>query len=175
MLTLALLLALLLETRMQMSDAGRSFLMLHEGVRLTAYRDAVGVLTIGAGHTSAAGPPFVFPGMTITSQEASEILAQDLRRFEREVLAATVGISLHQHEFDALVSLCYNIGPTKFQKSSVLRYLLARKKRDAAGAFSLWNKAKGRVLAGLTRRRREEARLFLTGHYTGVRLSDGRR
>lgn len=172
-LALVFVAAVTLGADMHTSDAGRTFLLIEEGVRLKAYKDAVGVWTIGAGHTSAAGPPRVVAGMTITSGEVMEILSRDLLTYERAVLDATKGIALKQHEFDALVSLCYNIGPGNFQKSSVLRHLIAKRYQQAGVSFSLWNKAKGRVLSGLTKRRRKERTMFLTGKYTGVTIKGG--
>ena len=71
-------------------------------------------------------------------------------------------VPLHQHEYDAFLSLAYNIGPGAFAKSSALRKFNEGDKRGAADAILLWNKAGGRVLAGLTRRREAERALFLS-------------
>src|SRR4051812_18210167 len=101
---------------MRMSDQGRALLTKREGVRLKAYRDSVGVWTIGVGHTSAAGPPTVTPGQTITAQECDEIFRRDLVQYENAVNKA-VKVPLAQHQFDACVSLCYNIGAGGFARS----------------------------------------------------------
>src|SRR3569833_1225587 len=98
---------------MKTSAAGLAFIAAHEGVALKAYPDSGtggAPWTIGIGHTGAAGPPIVVRGLTITRERAFEILAADLARFEAAVLAA-VPHPLEPHEFDALVSLCFNIGP----------------------------------------------------------------
>lgn len=158
----------------RMSDAGRTFLMLHEGVRTEAYRDPTGTWTIGVGHTSAAGAPKVIAGMAITTVEASEILSRDLLAFEKDLKRFTPGLTFEQHEFDALLSLLFNIGPGNFSRSTFLRHLKAGDRKKAADAMLAWKYSKGKVLPGLIRRRREERLMFLTGKYTGVRLEDGR-
>ena len=94
---------------MTTSAAGRQFITEEEGQRLTSYQDSIGVWTIGVGHTSAEGPPHVTAGLQITSQECDEILARDLQKTEQAVLSC-VTVPLAQNEFDALVSLCFNIG-----------------------------------------------------------------
>lgn len=146
---------------MRVSSHGRAAIAAHEGLRLKAYLCPAGVPTIGVGHTSAAGPPKVALGMTITRSEADEILSRDLKTFEAGVLAALPGVKLGQNEFDALVSLAFNIGTGAFARSSVVRFLKQGNRRAAADAFRLWDKAGGRVLAGLVKRRAEERWLFL--------------
>jgi lysozyme len=145
---------------MTTSAAGRAAIKQREGVRLKAYRDSVGVLTIGVGHTSAAGNPTVSPGMTISAVQADEILARDLGKFEKYVDDA-ISVPMEQHEFDAMVSLCFNIGPGNFAKSSVVREFNAGDKPAAADAFLMWNKAGGKVLQGLVTRRKSERAQFL--------------
>lgn len=124
--------------QMRMSDHGRKLLTVREGLRLKAYRDSVGIWTIGIGHTAAAGKPFPAPGMTITAQECDQILIRDLARFEREIGNA-VKVPLAQHEFDALVSICFNVGP-RFAQSTCIRRLNAGDRRGAAEAIMLWRK-----------------------------------
>lgn len=143
--------------------ARRSLVEASEGERLVAYRDCVGVLTIGYGHTSRAGEPAVASGMRITAAEADEILSRDLAVFERGV-AAALGKSrsdVTQNEFDALVSLAFNIGLGAFRSSSLLRAYVAGDKTTAARKFLDWNKAGGRVVAGLAARRTRERDWFL--------------
>jgi lysozyme len=132
----------------------------NEGLRLDAYPDpATGgdPWTIGYGHTGDD----VSPGLSIDQARADELLQQDLDKFvdgvnDRLTLDAT------PNQFGAMVSLSYNIGLGNFGKSSVLRLHNAGEYTDAADAFLLWNKAAGRVFAGLTRRREEERELYLT-------------
>jgi len=146
---------------MKINAAGLDLIRRWEGLRLTAYQDSVGVWTIGYGHTAEAGPPAPKAGMKITEQEAADILARDLGQYERAVTKA-VSIVPSANQFAAMVSLCYNIGPTNFAKSSVVRLLNIGQPREAADAFLLWNKAGGKVLKGLTARREDEKKLFLT-------------
>lgn len=146
---------------MQTSEKGIALIKAHEGLRLEAYTDPVGIWTIGYGHTSAAGSPLVTKGMKITEAGATEILRTDLRKFERYVLDA-VTVPLNQNQFDALVSWTFNLGPGNLRKSTLLRKLNARDYAGAADQFLVWNKAGGKVLNGLTKRRTEERALFLT-------------
>ncbi len=149
------------------SEAGQKFLSVWEGVVLTAYADpGTGgkPWTIGIGHTSSAGAPVVVKGMTITRAQAFEILARDLQVFEA-IVRERVKVLISQQQFDALVSLCFNIGGTAFAGSSVVRHLNAGRYLDAAAAFEMWNKAGGRVMSGLVRRREAERALFETDIY----------
>lgn len=147
---------------MKVSAAGRAFLTKEEGVRTTAYKDSVGVWTIGVGHTTAAGAPVVTQGLKITAAEAQEILERDLTKFENYVKAA-VRVPVSQEEFDALVSLCYNIGPGAFRGSSVARKLNAGDRAGAAEAFLMWKNAGGKPI--LLKRRQREKALFESGKY----------
>lgn len=147
---------------MKVNAAGLALIKAHEGLRLVAYKDAVGVWTIGYGHTSMAGAPAVSRGMVIDSAQAEDILSHDLIKYENAVIRALAGRSVTDNEFAAMVSLCYNIGPGNFNKSSVLRYVLAGNKQAAANAFRAWNKAGGKVLRGLVARREQERTLFLS-------------
>jgi lysozyme len=119
---------------MKMSPAGRNVLADREGRRLKAYRDSVGVWTIGVGHTSAAGPPKVVPGLTIMQAECDVIFARDLAAFEASVQRIVTG-PLRQHEYDALVSFCYNIGQAGFARSTVACRLNAGDRQGAADAL----------------------------------------
>lgn len=147
-------------TAMRTSAAGRKAIAAHEGNRLTAYRCPAGVLTIGVGHTTSAGPPAVTPGMRITAQESDEILANDLATFERVVNNA-VKAPLMQNQFDALVSLAFNIGGGAFARSTLVKRLNERDYRGAADQFLVWNKGGGKVLKGLVTRRASERAQFL--------------
>lgn len=149
---------------MQTSPSGRAAIARREGNVLKAYVDSVGVLTIGVGHTSAAGAPKVVKGMTITAAESDAILARDLASVEASV-SALVKVPINQNEFDALVSLVFNIGAGAFKGSSVLRNLNAGNRAGAADAMLAWNKGtiggKKVALRGLTTRRQDERRQFL--------------
>ena len=105
------------------NQAGLNLIKQFEGLRLKAYRDAVGVWTIGYGHTSMAGDPKVKAGMVITEDEAEQILRIDLKKYEDAVKKALPGYPLTDNQYAALTSLCYNVGPGNFSKSSVVRYL----------------------------------------------------
>lgn len=137
------------------SDAGISLIKRFEGLRLEAYLDAVGVWTIGYGHTG----PDVFRGRTITEEEADALLRKDLGSAENCVRAA-VSVPISQGEFDALVSFVFNLGCGALRRSTLLRLLNGGDHDGAALEFAKWNKADGKVLAGLTRRRAAEAELF---------------
>ena len=119
------------------SAAGRAALMAREGCRLDAYRDSVGVPTIGVGHTGRAGPPPVALGLSITRAEADAIFAADLAPFEAAVSRA-VATPLTQNQFDALVSLAFNIGVAGFSGSTVVHKLDAGDHTGAAEAFLMW-------------------------------------
>lgn len=137
---------------MKTSNAGINLIKKFEGCKLTAYKDAVGVWTIGYGHTSG-----VVPGMKITQLAADNFLKKDLEKFE--VYVNNLKMSLSQNEFDALVSFTYNCGQGNLQK-----LVKGRNKTEIANALLYYNKAGGKVLAGLTKRRKEEQALFLGSH-----------
>ena len=148
---------------MDISNRGLNLIKEFEGLELEAYQDIVGIWTIGYGHTSMAGPPEVVPGMEITEDEATEILRRDLGQYENGVERA-VRVHITQNMFDALVSLTYNIGVNGMQRSTFIRLLNEGDYEGCAEAMQMWNKAGGRVVAGLTRRRAAEAALFLEGY-----------
>lgn len=125
-----------------------------EGLKLSAYICPAGVPTIGYGTTKG-----VQMGDTITAAEAERLLAEDVAVFAKGVREA-VKVPLEQHEFDALVSFAYNVGLGAFRASTLLRLLNAGDKAGAARQFDRWNKAGGKPLAGLTRRRAAERKLF---------------
>jgi lysozyme len=145
---------------MRVSLEGRRMIEGFEGNRLVAYKDSAGVLTISVGHTSAAGAPIVRPGMRITAGESEQIFANDLRKFERGV-EQNVKVPLLPCEFDSLVSLAFNIGLGAFKSSTLLRDLNRGDKRRAADRFLDWNRAGGKVVRGLEKRRAVERAHFL--------------
>ena len=138
----------------RIGSAGMSLLKHFEGLVLTAYRDIGGVLTIGYGSTGA----HVKPSMTITEPEAEKLLRDDLDRFERCV--AEEAPDATQNQFDAMVSLAFNIGEAAFRRSTVLRMHKAGNHTRAALAFGMWIYVKGRQVRGLIRRRQAEAQLY---------------
>lgn len=144
---------------MQTSQKGVDLIKEFEGLRLRAYRCSANVLTVGFGHTTAAGPPAVREGMTITAQEAENILRADLRTFEKGVLRV-VKVPLSQNQFDVLVSFAFNCGVGALQKSTLLKRVNAGRFRDVPAELMKWTRAGGRELAGLVRRRRAEAALW---------------
>lgn len=141
----------------RIGPAGLALIKSFEGCRLTAYRCPAGVWTIGYGSTGA----HVREGMTISPERAEALLRGDLARFEAAVAKAVPAAT--QNQFDAMVSLAFNIGVAAFAKSTVARKAKAGDHAGAAAAFSLWNKAGGKVLPGLTRRRAAEAELYRKG------------
>lgn len=145
---------------MKTSRAGIELIKKWEGCRLTSYLCSAGVWTIGYGLTSAAGIISVKPGMKITQAQADEYLVASLVKYEAAVQNA-LRRSPNQNQFDACVSLCFNIGPGAFTGSSIARRFNEGDARGAADAFRLWNKAGGRVLQGLVNRREAERELFL--------------
>jgi lysozyme len=144
---------------MKTNRAGIDLIKKWEGVKLEAYLCPAGVWTIGYGHTSAAGEPRVVKGMKITAQEAVDILVRDLVKYEAAVNKA-ITRAPNDNQFAAMVSLCYNIGPGAFARSSLVKRFNAGDVDGAADAFRMWNKAGGRVLQGLVNRREDEIRLF---------------
>lgn len=148
---------------MKTSDRGRALIRAHEGLRLEAYPDPAhgwSIPTIGYGHTSAAGPPKVERGMRITETGADEILRTDLRKFE-DYVNSYVRVPLNQNQFDALVSFTFNVGPGNLKSSTLLRRLNGGEYSEAADQFLRWDKAGGKAMPGLTKRRAAERALFL--------------
>lgn len=141
---------------MKINDKGLQIIKDFEGCKLTSYLCPAGVWTIGYGHTTN-----VKPGMTITSADAERLLRQDLIRFENAV-TQLVKVSVTPNQFSALVSFAYNVGVGALKNSTLLRKLNGKNYRGAADEFLRWNKANGKVLPGLTKRRIAERDLFLS-------------
>ena len=139
---------------MKISAEGLALIKKFEGCELEAYQDAVGVWTIGYGHIKG-----VKEGMTITKQQAEEMLLEELVEYENYVLEA-VNHQLDQCMFDALVSWTYNLGPSNLNASTMLKVLNAGDYDGVPEQIKRWNKAGGKVLQGLVRRREAEALLF---------------
>lgn len=142
------------------SKTGIDLISSFEGIRLNAYDDGVGVWTIGIGTTIYPNGVKVKKGDKCTLEQALEYLQHDLKSFEKTV-NESVKVPLSQNQFDALVSLAYNIGSTAFKNSTLLKKLNAKDYSGAADQFLVWNKGGGKVLKGLVRRREAERALFL--------------
>lgn len=148
----------------ELSSKGFELIAEFEGFRSTPYRDAVGVPTIGFGNTYYLdGTKVKMTDKPLSRDEAKQLKLSIINKdFAPAVRRLTFGMNLTQNQFDALVSLAYNIGTGALAKSSVIRYLKVGNKQAAADAFLMWDKAGGKTLKGLTRRRRAERALFLS-------------
>ena len=145
---------------MSVSNLGVDLICGFEGKRLVAYDDGVGVWTIGFGTTIYPNGIKVKKGDTCTEAQAKEYMAHDLKKFELAVNGA-VNIPLNQNQFDALVSLAYNIGTGAFNKSTLVKKLNAGDIRGAADQFDVWINAGGKRMQGLVNRRAREKALYL--------------
>ncbi|MDH1726108.1 lysozyme [Acinetobacter johnsonii] len=146
--------------QMAVSPFGVDLICSFEGKRLTAYDDGVGVWTIGFGTTVYPNGIKVMKGDTCTEAQAKTYMAHDLKNFEATVNKA-VTVQLNQNQFDALVSLAYNIGTNAFSKSTLVKKLNANDIRGAADQFDVWVNAGGKRMQGLVNRRTVEKALFL--------------
>jgi lysozyme len=149
----------------EISDMGLNFIQCWETLRLTKYLDEAGLWTIGWGHLIKPGEQFP---ETITLAMATEILLHDLRDAEGAV-NNLVTVQLSPCQYDALVSLVFNIGSPQFKTSTILRLLNSGEYDKAAEQFKRWNKVRKNgklaVSNGLTRRRDQERTMFLKGVY----------
>lgn len=158
---------------MIVSEKGINLIKKYEGCKLFAYKCPSGILTIGYGHTGSD----VYTGKKITQEEADRLLSTDLKIHGNNVNKLVI-VPLTQNQFDALVSLEYNIGYGNFSKSTILKLINQKKYKETANKFlfenpnakTLEEKYKGsfvfdnnkKVLQGLVNRRKEEQKLFLT-------------
>lgn len=140
----------------QTSQQGIDLIKRWEGCRLGAYLCPANVWTIGYGHTGTATP-----GMCISYERAEELLKVDLQRFEKAVRNC-VKVPINQNQFDALVSLAYNIGIAAFSNSTLLTILNQKSYALSAEQFHRWNRVGKVTLKGLTDRRKEEYQLFMS-------------
>lgn len=143
---------------MTLSQRGLDLIKKFEGLRLTAYKCVAGVDTIGYGHTG----PDVKPGLRITEEEAEKLLWKDTESAQQAV-NSFVNVKVNQNEYDALVSFVFNVGPTAFVNSTLLRLLNSNSDRKIVAAeFARWIKAgSDQAVPGLVRRRSHEKALFL--------------
>lgn len=140
---------------MNLSDNGKAFIKAREALRLEAYQDEGGVWTIGWGHTVG-----VKQGDACTMAQALEWFDQDAAPKE-QCVTELVTVPLTQDQFDALVSFVFNLGCSALRNSHLLRYLNAGDYVSASAEFARWNHVDGQVSAGLSKRRQDEADLFL--------------
>ena len=142
------------------SQAGIDLIKQHESFRQQAYLCPAGYWTIGYGATYYENGERVRKGDVISQAQAQKLLQFHLRTFEKEVDNATRD-DLTQHQFDALVSFCFNVGPANFKNSTLLRKVNANPTDPSIAAeFAKWTKGGGRVLPGLVKRRSDESKLY---------------
>ena len=142
------------ENIMAIAKSTLDFITKEEGARNKAYKDSKGLWTIGVGHLIKADEQNLITA-TLTDEQVEDLLRSDLK-WCSEAVETSVKVPLNQSQFDALYSLCFNIGETAFKKSTVVRRLNANDYKGAADAIEMWNKPP--VL--IPRRKREKA-LFL--------------
>lgn len=145
---------------MKIDQAGINLIKGFEGFETRAYQDSVGIWTIGHGTIKYPNGKAVAKGDTCTAAQAVEYMVNDLKGFEAKV-NEVVKVPLTQNQYNALVSLTYNIGQTAFANSTLARKLNAKDYAGAADQFLVWNKAGGRVIQGLVNRRTAERNVFL--------------
>ena len=151
-----------MQNHMQLSTNGFNLLAELEGVVLNPYKDSVGIPTIGIGSTYYEdGTKVTMKDKAITKERAIQLAKNVVKSFEEQVNKSIL-LPMTQNQFDAMVLLCYNIGKSGFARSSVVRNFNLGNIQRAADSFLLWNKAGGRVVQGLTNRRKKERELFLT-------------
>jgi GH24 family phage-related lysozyme (muramidase) len=148
---------------MRTSQAGIDLIHSFEGLRLKAYPDpgtGGSPWTIGWGSTTDEQGRPIEPGTVWTRERADARFRQHLAQFEQAVRNALGDAPVTQNQFDAMVSLAYNIGIPAFQRSTLVRKHRAGDYAGAQAEFARWNRAGGRVMTGLTRRREAEARMY---------------
>ena len=146
---------------MNVSKAGIALIKHHEGVRNRPYRCAANLWTCGVGHLIGDGKHLPDSwNRTFTEAEIDGLLKSDLRRFELGVHKMLPNVPLRQHEFDALVSFCFNLGLGCFQRSTIRQALLRGDKTQAMESLVKYCRAGGKILKGLQTRRLDERALF---------------
>ena len=139
---------------MNIGQKGIELIKHFEGCELEAYKCPAGVWTIGYGHIKG-----VSEGMSITQEQAEQMLLDELKEYENYI-NELVTVNLSQNQFDALVSWVYNLGPANLQSSTLLKVLNSGDYSGVPAQIERWNKAGGKVLEGLIRRREAESALF---------------
>lgn len=145
-----------------LSTAGAVGIATHEGTVPTVYLDAVGIPTVCVGHTGPDTSRDQVGKVTLSPERCAELLKQDTATAQRAV-GRLVTEPVTQEQFDALVSFTFNVGGGNLASSTLLRKLNAGDCHGAAAEFPRWNRAKGRVLNGLSKRRADERATFEAG------------
>jgi len=149
----------------KVSDEGLNFLSLWEGYKLKRYRDSNGYWTIGTGHLiTDADPMEQWKHKGIDAEQALELLKIDVEHAE-SCINRYVTWPLKQTQMDALTSWCFNVGGYAVKNSTLVRLLNESEEGKVGRELLRWNKAGGRIVAGLTKRRAAEGRLFNLGDY----------
>jgi len=152
----------------KINERGLALIKQWEGLRTTAYKDSAGVWTIGYGHTTAAGKPYVHGGLKISEGQAQAILARDLGQYERAVEEA-VKVPLTDNQFAALVSFTYNVGAGALKRSTLLKKLNKGDYEAVPAELMKWTRAGKKKLKGLENRRAAEAGLWVQGEFVASR------
>ena len=142
------------ENIMAIAKSTLAFITKEEGARNKAYKDSKGLWTIGVGHLIKADEQHLITA-TLTDEQVEELLRSDLK-WCSEAVESSVKVPLNQNQYDALYSLCFNIGGTNFRNSTVVKKINAGDMNGAAAAIEMWNKP-----AVLINRRKRERELFL--------------
>ena len=142
------------ENIMAIAESTLSFITKEEGFKNKAYKDSKGLLTIGVGHLIKPSEPHLLTA-TLSDQEVKDLLKSDLK-WCSEAVETSVKVPLTQSQFDALYSLCFNIGEGAFRKSTVVKKINQNDLQGAADAILMWNKPEV-----LVKRRQRERALFL--------------
>lgn len=144
-----------------LSKNGLTMIKSFEGLELKPYVCPAGEVTIGYGHVVREGESFPFG---ITEETAEKLLCEDLKKYEKCVIEC-VGTDLLPWQFDALVSLCFNIGKSAFKESTLVKIIRADNFSNVKKEFMRWVYVNGKKNKGLMKRRASEAHLFETGQY----------
>ncbi len=147
------------QSTIRLSEAGIKFIQTWEGLELKAYRDSKGLPTIGIGTTRYPDGTKVKMGDTCTKEQAYEWFRFDVARFEA-FINRVIKIPLNQNQFDALISLVYNIGETNFTEGTVDDKLNANQIEAALQTWLKYVYSGGRKIDGLVNRRKAEVKLF---------------
>lgn len=147
---------------MNLSESGKQLIKKYEGCILQAYLCPAKVWTIGYGNTYHSNGTPVKEGDKITKAQADEYFEIIVKKYVTTV-NELVKSEINQNQFDAMVSLCYNIGGSNFHKSSVLKKVnLNPSDPSIADSFALWNRGGGKILKGLVNRRQAESDLYFS-------------
>ena len=145
---------------MKISSRGLELIKDFEGFSSSAYLDVVNIPTIGWGNTFYANGTKVKLGDQISKTDALKLLEVVANRDFADKIFPSIKVKVTQSQFDAMVSLAYNIGAGAFLKSTLLKKVNAKDFTGAGEEFLRWNKANGKEVLGLTKRREREKQLF---------------